>query len=83
MDSADKDFALTVLDAHPNLDVRVFNPFSRNTPRALQLVTRLGAVARRMHDKSFIANTTMAQSRRLSEYFTHLPIPISAYPLTD
>ncbi len=47
------DFAAGALDAHPNVELRIFNPFSRGTSRALQLITRFGDVTRRMHNKSF------------------------------
>jgi len=48
-----RDLGATVMGSHPNIEVRIFNPFSRNTGRVLQLVTRLGSVTRRMHNKSF------------------------------
>ena len=48
-----RDLGATVMESHPNIEVRIFNPFSRNTGRVLQLVTRLGSVTRRMHNKSF------------------------------
>jgi cardiolipin synthase C len=48
-----RDLGATVMEGHHNIEVRIFNPFSRNTGRVLQLVTRLGSVTRRMHNKSF------------------------------
>ncbi len=53
MDLGGKDIGAAVLDAHPNIEVRLFNPFSRSTSRMLQMVTRFGSVTRRMHNKSF------------------------------
>lgn len=50
---AGKDTAAFVLDSHPNMEVRLFNPFSRKASRTSQFVTRLGSVTRRMHNKSF------------------------------
>ncbi|MBG7602840.1 MAG: phospholipase D family protein [Gammaproteobacteria bacterium] len=44
---------VSTLSAHSNIEVRVFNPFSRNMPRNLQFITRFGSVTRRMHNKSF------------------------------
>jgi putative cardiolipin synthase len=46
------DEALTALDAHPNLEVRIFNPFSRRGGRSMDFVTRFGQANRRMHNKS-------------------------------
>lgn len=48
-----KDIGLGLIDSHPNIEVRIFNPFSRETGRILQFITRLGSVTRRMHNKSF------------------------------
>ncbi len=53
MDLEGRDLGASVLDSHPNMEVRIFNPFSRNTGRLKQLVTRFGSVTRRMHNKSF------------------------------
>jgi len=53
IDLGDRDLGAAMMDAHPNIELRVFNPFSRNTFRATQFVTRLGSVTRRMHNKSF------------------------------
>jgi putative cardiolipin synthase len=52
MDQAGRDLGAAALDQHPNIEVRLFNPFSRNSPRAVQLLTRFGEVTRRMHNKS-------------------------------
>ena len=53
MDLEGRDLGAAVMDSHPNIEVRIFNPFSRNTGRISQFVTRLGSVTRRMHNKSF------------------------------
>lgn len=60
------------LDAHSNIEVRVFNPFSRNMGRKLQLITRFGSVTRRMHNKSFTVDNqaTILGGRNIgNEYF--------------
>ena len=46
MDLAGRDLGAAVLDSHPNMEVRIFNPFSRQTSRTSQYVTRLGSVTR-------------------------------------
>lgn len=48
------------IDAHPNIEVRIFNPFFRNAPRTAQLIARFGKVTRRMHNKSFIVDNQIA-----------------------
>lgn len=44
--------AVTVA-AHPNVSVRIFNPFPRGIARVFQYVTRFGHLSRRMHNKTF------------------------------
>lgn len=56
MDLAGRDFSGAILDAHPNIEIRIFNPFSRKTLRTPQFVTRFGGVTRRMHNKSMTAD---------------------------
>jgi cardiolipin synthase C len=53
MGLAGRDAGVAALDAHPNVEVRIFNPFSRNAGRTPQYVSRMGSVTRRMHNKSF------------------------------
>jgi hypothetical protein len=48
-----RDLDASVMDSHPNIEVRLFNPFSRKSSRTIQLVTRAGSVTRRMHNKPF------------------------------
>ena len=47
------DSALRLLNAHPNIEVRLFNPFSFRTLRALGYLTDFARLNRRMHNKSF------------------------------
>jgi putative cardiolipin synthase len=60
MDLAGRDLGAAVVDSHPNVQVRIFNPFSRNTGRTSQFVTRLGSVTRRMHNKTFTVDNQVA-----------------------
>ncbi|MGM0680545.1 MAG: phospholipase D-like domain-containing protein, partial [Pseudomonadota bacterium] len=53
MDMGGRDLAAAVMDAHPNIEVRLFNPFTRKRSRGVQFLTRMGSVTRRMHNKSF------------------------------
>lgn len=76
MDLAGRDLGAALLDSHPNMEVRIFNPFSRQTGRTLQFVTRLGSVTRRMHNKSFTVDNqaTILGGRNIGdEYFEANP----------
>ncbi len=52
IDLGGRELGAAMLDSHPNMEVRIFNPFSRKTARVTQFITRLGSVTRRMHNKS-------------------------------
>jgi putative cardiolipin synthase len=49
----DKDIGVAAFDAHPQVQVRVFNPFVRKSARWTQILTRFDDVTRRMHNKPF------------------------------
>ena len=51
------DATLTALDAHPNIEVRLFNPFVVRGVRALGYLTDFARANRRMHNKSFTADS--------------------------
>jgi putative cardiolipin synthase len=72
MDLAGRDLGVAVLDSHPNVEVRIFNPFSRKAGRTSQFLTRYGSVTRRMHNKSFTVDSqaTILGGRNIgNEYF--------------
>ncbi len=54
------DNELRLLNRHPNIDIRLFNPFLRDYPRDMQFLTRYGVSTRRMHNKTMIADNTLA-----------------------
>lgn len=54
--SSANDEGLAMIASHPNVSVRIFNPFSRKTSKYSQMVTRFGDVTRRMHNKSFVVD---------------------------
>jgi len=60
MDLSNRDFGAAIIDAHPNIEIRIFNPFGRNTFRNPQYVTRFGSVTRRMHNKSFTIDNQLS-----------------------
>jgi putative cardiolipin synthase len=54
--TAGLDDMLAALDAHPNIEVRLFNPFAVRRWRALGYLGDFGRLNRRMHNKSFTAD---------------------------
>jgi cardiolipin synthase C len=54
-----RDEGVLAIDSHPNIELRIFNPFDRDISRGAQYVTGLGTVTRRMHNKSFTADNVM------------------------
>ena len=72
MGLAGRDEGIIALDSHPNIELRIFNPFDRDIARGAQFVTGLGSVTRRMHNKSFTADNvvTILGGRNIgNEYF--------------
>src|SRR5262249_3594442 len=53
------DETIAALDAHPNIEVRLYNPLVERNARALNFVTDFERVNRRMHNKSFTADNTV------------------------
>jgi cardiolipin synthase C len=72
LDTADEEDLLHVLDAHPNIEIRLFNPFANRGYRVLDFVSDSGRVNRRMHNKSMTADNqaTIFGGRNIGdEYF--------------
>ncbi|MFT5727233.1 MAG: putative cardiolipin synthase [Desulforhopalus sp.] len=72
MDLENRDESLSALGQHPHIELRIFNPFSRDTLRLWQYLSRLGSVTRRMHNKSFTVDNqvTVVGGRNIgNEYF--------------
>jgi putative cardiolipin synthase len=72
MDLEGRDAGLIALDSHPNIEMRVFNPFDRQLGRLSQYVSGFGSVTRRMHNKSFTVDNqvTVVGGRNIgNEYF--------------
>jgi cardiolipin synthase C len=66
------DATLAALDAHPNIEVRLFNPFVIRKPRAINYLIDFFRLNRRMHNKSFTADNqvTVIGGRNVGdEYF--------------
>ncbi len=54
------DPTIAALDAHPNIEVRLYNPVVQRDARALNLLTDFTRVNRRMHNKSFTADNQVS-----------------------
>ncbi|OJZ16497.1 MAG: hypothetical protein BGP20_10460 [Thiobacillus sp. 63-78] len=66
------DETLAALDAHPNIEVRLFNPFVIRSPRWIGYATDFLRLNRRMHNKSFTVDNqaTIVGGRNIGdEYF--------------
>ena len=72
LNTAGLDALLAALDAHPNIEVRLFNPLRIRWPRWVGYVTDFSRLNRRMHNKSFTADrqATIIGGRNVGdEYF--------------
>ena len=66
------DPTLAVLDGHPNIEVRLYNPFVQRKVRALGYLTDFSRLNRRMHNKSFTVDNqaTVVGGRNIgNEYY--------------
>jgi len=69
------DESVAGVDAHPNIDVRLFNPYTHRSgfQRFVELLTSFTRVNRRMHNKLFVADgiATIVGGRNIGEeYFS-------------
>ncbi|MEM9254327.1 MAG: phospholipase D family protein [Pseudomonadota bacterium] len=55
-----EDMGLSTFNSHPNIEIRVFNPFANRNNRVLDFVFDLGRVNHRMHNKTLIADNSVA-----------------------
>jgi putative cardiolipin synthase len=72
LDTAGKEDNLVAMDSHPNLEIRLYNPFANRKNRFLDIASDLGRVNRRMHNKSLTADNmiSIAGGRNIGdEYF--------------
>jgi putative cardiolipin synthase len=63
IDARAKNLGFAALDAHPGIEVRIFNPFASREGKLKQLGEALGSFKRinhRMHNKSWIADNRIA-----------------------
>lgn len=70
--TAGLDPVLAALDTHPQIEIRLFNPFTLRRWRALNYLTDFARLNRRMHNKTFTADNqvTIVGGRNVGdEYF--------------
>ena len=63
MDARGKNYTFAALDAHPNIEVRMFNPFGSRTGSlrfAFEAMGSFSRINRRMHNKSWIVDNRIA-----------------------
>jgi putative cardiolipin synthase len=54
------DPTIAALDAHPNIEVRLYNPLAQRSLRGLNFLTDFTRVNRRMHNKSFTVDNQVS-----------------------
>lgn len=66
---------LAALDAHPNIEVRLFNPFVVRGVRLLNFIFDFSRLNRRMHNKSFTADNqvTIVGGRNVGDQYFGAP----------
>jgi putative cardiolipin synthase len=57
---ASRDENVAAMDAHPNIEIRVFNPFAHRSARVFDFLTDLGRVNHRMHNKVMVMDNSVA-----------------------
>ncbi|MEG2804666.1 phospholipase D family protein [Stenotrophomonas sp.] len=78
MNAQDKDALMMALDEHPNIEIRLYNPFRNRHGlwRLVEMVQRFFSVNHRMHNKAWIADGRVAivGGRNIGEeYFSARP----------
>ncbi|WP_410487506.1 phospholipase D family protein [Acinetobacter sp. SAAs470] len=63
-----------VLDQHPNIDIKLYNPYRFRHYRAIDMLLDLKRINRRMHNKSFIVDNQIALigGRNMSDQYYNL-----------
>lgn len=69
--TSDLDAELSALNALPNMEVRIFNPFTLRTPRLASYLFDFPRLNRRMHNKSFSADgaATIIGGRNIGDIY--------------
>jgi len=57
---AGRDATVAAVDAHPNIEIRVFNPFAHRKARALDFIIDFNRVNHRMHNKIMVMDNAVS-----------------------
>ncbi len=57
---AGRDSVIAALDAHPKIEIRIFNPFAHRSARVFDFLTDLRRINHRMHNKLMVADNAVA-----------------------
>jgi putative cardiolipin synthase len=60
MNLSGRDDVVASVDAHPNIEIRIFNPFAHRGSPVLDFLTDLDRVNHRMHNKIMVMDNTLA-----------------------
>ncbi len=60
MNTRGLDPTISALDGHPNIEVRLYNPFVQRAARSIAFLTDFSRVNRRMHNKSFTVDNQVS-----------------------
>jgi len=62
---------LAAMDSHPNIEIRVFNPFTLRYMRGLEMLFSFTRINRRMHNKSITADNlvTIVGGRNIGDEY--------------
>lgn len=60
LDTAGKDEMLHIIDAHPNIEIRLFNPFANRTRRVRDFIGDTARINHRMHNKTITADNLVS-----------------------
>ncbi len=73
------DTTLAVLDSHPNIEVRLFNPFANRSFRIADAATSFARVNRRMHNKSFTVDNqvSIVGGRNIGDEYLEAGTPVA------
>jgi putative cardiolipin synthase len=73
------DETIAALDAHPNIEVRLFNPYANRGFRLGELATDFSRLNRRMHNKSFTADNqaTIVGGRNVGDEYFGAETPVA------
>ncbi|WOO42190.1 phospholipase D family protein [Rubellicoccus peritrichatus] len=72
LDTSGKDEMLHIIDAHPNIEIRLYNPFANRSLRVIDFITDLRRINHRMHNKTITVDNqaTIFGGRNIGdEYF--------------